>query len=133
MAMSAYLVSKAALVDQRRGARARRDRRPGARDRPGGVPLPRAVRDPRRDAPDPRGPPRLALRVDRAARARPASRRARAGDVLARLVADVDTLEDFSVRVALPPIVAVLTTLFASLLLGAFDAGCGRCCSRSSC
>ena len=48
--------------------------------------------------------------------------RARAGDVLARLVADVDTLEDFSVRVVLPPIVAVLTTLFASLLLGVFDA-----------
>ena len=46
----------------------------------------------------------------------------RAGDVLARLVADVDTLEDFSVRVVLPPIVAVLTTLFASLLLGVFDA-----------
>ena len=48
--------------------------------------------------------------------------RARAGDVLARLVADVDTLEDFSIRVVLPPIVAVLTTLFASLLLGTFDA-----------
>jgi ATP-binding cassette subfamily C protein CydC len=48
--------------------------------------------------------------------------RTRAGDVLARLVADVDTLEDFPVRVVLPPVVAVLTTLFASLLLGAFDA-----------
>ena len=48
--------------------------------------------------------------------------RTRAGDVLARLVADVDTLEDFPVRVVLPPIVAVLTTVFASLLLGVFDA-----------
>jgi ATP-binding cassette, subfamily C, bacterial CydC len=48
--------------------------------------------------------------------------RTRAGDVLARLVADVDTLEDFPVRVVLPPVVAVLTTLFASLLLGVFDA-----------
>ena len=58
---------------------------------------------------------------------------AAAGDVLARLVADVDTLEDFSVRVVLPPIVAVLTTLFASLLLGAFDAQPrASCCSRSS-
>jgi ATP-binding cassette subfamily C protein CydC len=46
----------------------------------------------------------------------------RTGDVLARLVADVDTLEDFSVRVVLPPVVAVLTTIFASLLLGVFDA-----------
>jgi ATP-binding cassette, subfamily C, bacterial CydC len=51
--------------------------------------------------------------------------RTRAGDVLARLVADVDTLEDFPVRVVLPPVVAVLTTLFASLLLGAFDASLG--------
>ena len=47
--------------------------------------------------------------------------RHRAGDLLARVVRDVDTLEDFYVRVALPPLVAILVTLAAVLLLGAFD------------
>jgi ATP-binding cassette, subfamily C, bacterial CydC len=45
----------------------------------------------------------------------------RSGDLLARIVADVGTLEDFYVRVLLPPVVAALVTVFASLLLGAFD------------
>jgi len=45
----------------------------------------------------------------------------RSGDLLARIVSDVGTLEDFYVRVLLPPIVAALVTVFASLLLGAFD------------
>jgi ATP-binding cassette, subfamily C, bacterial CydC len=45
----------------------------------------------------------------------------RSGDLLARIVADIDTLEDFYVRVVVPPIVAALVTLFGSLLLGAFD------------
>jgi thiol reductant ABC exporter CydC subunit len=44
----------------------------------------------------------------------------RSGDLLARIAADVETLEDFSVRVVVPPIVAVLVAVFASLLLGAF-------------
>ncbi len=45
----------------------------------------------------------------------------RSGDLLARIVADIDTLEDFYVRVIAPPIVAVLVTIFAGILLGAFD------------
>lgn len=45
----------------------------------------------------------------------------RSGDLLARIVADVGTLEDFYVRVLLPPVVAALVTAFASLLLGVFD------------
>ena len=45
----------------------------------------------------------------------------RSGDLLARIVADIETLEDFYVRVIVPPVVAVLVTAFASVLLGAFD------------
>jgi thiol reductant ABC exporter CydC subunit len=45
----------------------------------------------------------------------------RRGDLLGRIVADIDTLEEFYVRVVVPPIVAALVTAFASLLLGAFD------------
>ena len=45
----------------------------------------------------------------------------RRGDLLARIVADIDTLEDFYVRVVVPPVVAALVTVFAGLLLGAFD------------
>ena len=49
----------------------------------------------------------------------------RSGDLLARIVADVETLEDFYVRVILPPIVAVLVTAFACVLLGVFDVTLG--------
>ena len=49
----------------------------------------------------------------------------RSGDLLARIVADVETLEDFFVRVFLPPIVAVLVTAFACVLLGFFDVTLG--------
>ena len=49
----------------------------------------------------------------------------RSGDLLARIVADVETLEDFYVRVLLPPIVAVLVTAFACVLLGVFDVTLG--------
>lgn len=45
----------------------------------------------------------------------------RRGDLLGRIVADIDTLEEFYVRVVVPPIVAALVTAAASLLLGAFD------------
>ena len=45
----------------------------------------------------------------------------RSGDLLARIVADIETLEDFYVRVIVPPVVAVLVTAVASLLLGIFD------------
>src|SRR6185436_7916422 len=41
----------------------------------------------------------------------------RRGDLLGRIVADIDTLEDFYVRVVVP----ALVTVFAGLLLGAFD------------
>jgi thiol reductant ABC exporter CydC subunit len=49
----------------------------------------------------------------------------RSGDLLARIVADVDTLEDFYVRVVVPPIVAAVTAGLASVLLGVFDATLG--------
>jgi len=45
----------------------------------------------------------------------------RSGDLLARISADVDTLEDFAIRVVVPPIVAALAAAFACLLLAAFD------------
>jgi thiol reductant ABC exporter CydC subunit len=45
----------------------------------------------------------------------------RSGDLLARIVGDVDTLEDFYVRVLIPPIVAALVTAFGGVLLGVFD------------
>ena len=45
----------------------------------------------------------------------------RSGDLLARIVADIETLEDFYVRIVVPPIVAVLVAAFASILLGVFD------------
>ena len=45
----------------------------------------------------------------------------RSGDLLARIVADIETLEDFYVRVISPPVVAALVAVFAGLLLGAFD------------
>ena len=49
----------------------------------------------------------------------------RSGDLLARIVADVETLEDFYIRVILPPIVAVLVTTFACVLLGVFNVTLG--------
>ena len=39
----------------------------------------------------------------------------------ARIVADIETLEDVPARIIVPPVVAALVTAFASLLLGAFD------------
>jgi thiol reductant ABC exporter CydC subunit len=49
----------------------------------------------------------------------------RSGDLLAAIVADVETLEDFYVRVIVPPIAAALATAFACVLLGAFDVRLG--------
>lgn len=46
----------------------------------------------------------------------------RSGDLLSRIVADVDTMEDLYLRVLLPPLVAAMVTAFSALLLGAFDA-----------
>ena len=45
----------------------------------------------------------------------------RSGDLLTRVVADIETLEDFYVRVVTPPIVAALVTALACAILGAFD------------
>jgi thiol reductant ABC exporter CydC subunit len=47
--------------------------------------------------------------------------RHRSGDLLARIVGDIETLEDFYVRVIVPPIVAALVTAIASLALGLLD------------
>ena len=45
----------------------------------------------------------------------------RRGDLVARIVSDVGTLEDFYVRVILPPVTAVLVAILGGLLLGAAD------------
>lgn len=49
----------------------------------------------------------------------------RSGDLLARIVADIETLEDFYVRVVIPPVVAGLVTAFAGLVLGLLDVTLG--------
>ena len=49
----------------------------------------------------------------------------RSGDLLTRIVGDIETLEDFYVRVVLPPIVAGLVTLFAAFGLGLLDVRLG--------
>lgn len=46
----------------------------------------------------------------------------RSGDLQARIVGDIGTLENFYARVIVPPITAVLVTVLASIILGAFDA-----------
>ncbi len=45
----------------------------------------------------------------------------RAGDLLARIVGDVETLENFYVRVVSPPLTAILVGLFTSIFLASFD------------
>src|SRR5215469_8896256 len=47
--------------------------------------------------------------------------RRRSGDVLTRLLADIDTLEQFYARAVVPPFAAALATALAALILGAFD------------
>ena len=47
--------------------------------------------------------------------------RYRSGDLLARSVADVDTLENFYLRVLAPPLVAAVVMVLVTILLGAFD------------
>ena len=44
----------------------------------------------------------------------------RRGDLLTRISDDVDTLQDLSLRVAVPPIAAALTTVLAAVVLGSF-------------
>lgn len=43
------------------------------------------------------------------------------GDLLARIGADIETLENFYVRVVVPPLTAALVTALACAVLGAFD------------
>ena len=45
----------------------------------------------------------------------------RSGDLLARTVADVDTLDAFFVRGLVPPVAAVLAVAFACAILAAFE------------
>lgn len=45
----------------------------------------------------------------------------RSGDLLARTMADIETLENFYVRVIVPPLAAALVSLGTFLLLGTFD------------
>ncbi len=45
----------------------------------------------------------------------------RSGDLLTRIMADIETLENFYIRVIVPPLAAALVTLFATLLLGSFN------------
>ncbi len=45
----------------------------------------------------------------------------RGGDLLARIMADIETLENFYIRVLVPPLAAALVTLFATLILGSFN------------
>ncbi|MFZ2362170.1 MAG: ATP-binding cassette domain-containing protein [Anaerolineae bacterium] len=49
----------------------------------------------------------------------------RSGDLLTRIVADIETLENFYLRVVIPPLAAALVTLLACLLLGSFDVWLG--------
>jgi len=45
----------------------------------------------------------------------------RSGDLLARIVSDIETLENFYVRAVIPPLAAALVTGLACALLGSFD------------
>ena len=49
----------------------------------------------------------------------------RSGDLLARIGADIETLENFYIRVVTPPLVAILVTALACFILGAFDVWLG--------
>ena len=45
----------------------------------------------------------------------------RAGDLLSRIIGDVETLENFYVRVVSPPLTALLVGLFTAIFLGSFS------------
>lgn len=47
--------------------------------------------------------------------------RHRSGDLLARIMGDIETLENFYARVIAPPVAAVLVTILTCLILGIFD------------
>jgi ATP-binding cassette subfamily C protein CydC len=48
--------------------------------------------------------------------------RYRSGDLLARITGDIETLQNFYVRVVVPPVAAVLVTALTCAILGSFDA-----------
>ncbi len=48
--------------------------------------------------------------------------RYRSGDLLARSVADIETLENFYIRVVVPPLAAACVVVLAYVILGSFDA-----------
>ncbi len=45
----------------------------------------------------------------------------RAGDLLARIIGDVETLENFYVRIVSPPLTAIVIGLFTAIFLASFD------------
>ena len=45
----------------------------------------------------------------------------RSGDLLSRIMGDIETLENFYSRVIIPPLSAVLVTIMATLILGSFN------------
>ncbi|MCU0503653.1 MAG: thiol reductant ABC exporter subunit CydC [Anaerolineae bacterium] len=45
----------------------------------------------------------------------------RSGDLLTRIVADIETLENFYLRVVIPPLAAMLVTILGCAILGRFD------------
>jgi ATP-binding cassette subfamily C protein CydC len=49
----------------------------------------------------------------------------RSGDLLARIVADIETLQDLYVRVVVPPVAAAIAIALVCLALGAFDPALG--------
>lgn len=49
----------------------------------------------------------------------------RRGDLVGRVVGDVETLQDFYLRVTVPPLAAAVTALVASVAVGAFDVRLG--------
>ena len=57
----------------------------------------------------------------------------RSGDLLARIGADVDTLETFPARVVLPPLVAVAVTILGALVSGRSLRRSASCCWWACC
>ncbi len=51
----------------------------------------------------------------------------RGGDLLSRVIADVDVLQDFSLRVAVPAIAAGVTTVVVTVVLGSLSVVLGTC------
>jgi ATP-binding cassette subfamily C protein CydC len=49
----------------------------------------------------------------------------RSGDLLTRIAADIETLDQFYVRVVVPPLAAALVTALSFIILGAFDVQLG--------